>query len=142
MPLPLTEMGLCLLLAWASACDLRTRTVPNACSVGGAAVMAGVSVVSGSPEALMWMAAIAGPLAIVSVARPAALGMGDVKVAALIAAAEGRVALLGLAIGFALALSWAARGLKEAAPGQLRGVTVALAPWLSLGAAAAVGLVG
>ncbi|MFM9022739.1 MAG: prepilin peptidase [Solirubrobacterales bacterium] len=134
----------CLLLGWACASDLRTRMIPNACSVGGAIVVGTASLVSGAEPLALALAVVAVAVFLggAALVRPDGLGAGDAKLAVLLAAAMGsRVApalLLGLLGALAGCLgAWAVRGR-----GRLGETTVPLAPFLAGGAALTLGLAG
>ena len=105
---PTAEAATCLLLGWASASDLRTRTIPNACSVGGAVSMAAVSIFADAdPVVLAWsVGLVAVFFGGAVVCRPRSLGAGDAKLAVLLAAAMGPLSVLALLLGLALALAW------------------------------------
>lgn len=124
--------------------DVIERRLPNRL-VGGAALLgiaaASVDVVVGDltvvpVDVLLAVSLMAGPLLVVHLVRPAAMGFGDVKVAVVAGAALGLVspvvALLALAIGSALA---SAVGLAR------RQRTIAFGPGLLAGAVLAVVLV-
>lgn len=116
--------------------DLREHRIPNRIVLPAAAVcalLAGPATLGESVPAL----ALVGGLFVLALAQPAALGMGDVKEALLIAVALGSFAapalLLGLALaaigGIALTI-WSGRAALGAA--------LPLAPFLAAGAAIAL----
>lgn len=137
LPLSASEAAGCLLLAWASASDLRTRTIPNACSLGGAVLAGLLSLAGGADPA---------PLAVVGTGvalffglaasmRPAALGAGDAKLAVLVAAMLGPPAVGALLLGLLAALAWAVAATAISLETRLCEVTMPLAPFLAAGAA-------
>ena len=138
------EAVTCLLLGWASASDLRTRRIPNACSVGGAAVVGAASVGSGAQPLplLLAVGATAAFFGTASLLRPGGLGAGDAKLAVLIAAGLGGAALPALVLGLLGATCWCLGAWALNGRRPLRGMTVALAPFLAGGAAATIALAG
>ena len=138
------ELLLCLLLGWASASDLRQRTIPNSCTLAGTAAFAAIAVLSGPgwPVRVAVGSAAFGTLAAVALARPESLGMGDAKLAGMIATALGLHAPAALSAGFLSALLMVAPAMARRSGQRLGSVTVAMAPHLSLGAVVVVALVG
>lgn len=138
-----TDLFLCLVLGWASASDLRRRTIPNACTLAGSVGFA-VLAIAGGPE---WPVRLAsgfvafGVLAAIALARPGSLGMGDAKLAGVISIALGLLAPVALAAGFLSALLTVIPAMARSRSGGVGGLTVAMAPHLSLGAAIVVALV-
>ena len=132
------------LLAWAAASDLRTRTIPNGCTVGGAVVLGALSLAGGAgPVALAGALAMACvPMAVASLLRPGALGGGDVKLAALPALALGPAGLVALLLAFASAVAWTVAGNPRRPVAAIRGAVVPLAPVVAFGSAVAAALVG
>jgi leader peptidase (prepilin peptidase)/N-methyltransferase len=123
-------------LVAAAAIDARRRIVPDALSLGGAG--AGVVLVALFDSRhlvahLLGAAAAGGAFLTVALARPGGMGMGDVKLVAVLGLYLGAavvpallVALLaGTAAGLAIALR---RGLRAA-----RTATIPFAPFLALG---------
>lgn len=136
---------LSLLLAWATASDLRTRRIPNACSVGGAVLFVAVATPLAEPSPggrLACALLLFGVLAALALLRPGSLGMGDAKLAGLIGAAVGPAAFAAILLATLGALAVLAPAALRAGPGGLRGTTVALAPHLALGTALVAGLGG
>lgn len=84
--------------------DLAERRIPNNVLVPATLVCAGLSLAEGiSAGGLASALAIVAVLLVLSLARPAALGMGDVKLALLLAAGLDGAATTALMIGLALA---------------------------------------
>jgi leader peptidase (prepilin peptidase)/N-methyltransferase len=136
--LALARLAICgAALGIAAAVDIRERRVPNNVVVPSAAACAALSVADGID--LGTLAAGLGVvtlLLVLSLARPMAMGMGDVKLAALIAFGLDAGALRAIALGVAFATLF---GLLLLC---LRGrrvwrQTLPLAPFLALGALAA-----
>lgn len=132
------------LLAWAAASDLRSRTIPNACTVGGAMALGAVSLAGGAgPLALAGaLAMVCVPMAVASLLRPGALGGGDVKLAALPALALGPAGLAALLLAFASAVAWTVAGNPRRPLTAIRSAVVPLAPFVAFGSAVAAALVG
>lgn len=134
----------CGLMAWASASDLRTRTIPNACSVGGAAMMSVVSVLAGMD--LLALVGTVGTVAALfggaAVLRPDSFGAGDAKLSVLVAAALGPAAVPSMVLGLALALAWCVAVSSASASRSLADMSVPLAPFLAVGVAVTVALAG
>ena len=140
----LVEAGFVVVLAWASASDLRGRIIPDRCSLLGAVLFTAGLAVGGPGTAahVAWGVGLLGLFGVAAVARPGALGGGDVKLAGVVGLATGPGAPLAVILGLAAALAWAwCREMLVPGPSD-RPRTIALAPWLSLGAAGALGLVG
>lgn len=74
--------------------------------------------------------------------RPESLGAGDAKLAVLVAAAMGPVAILAILIGLGLALAWCVVLSASSAGRPLAGMAVPLAPFLAAGVAVTLALAG
>jgi leader peptidase (prepilin peptidase)/N-methyltransferase len=121
--------------------DLIEHRLPNRL-VGGAALIGGAGLVIevaatdatvGPVDPVLGALAMAGPLLLTHLVRPAAMGFGDVKLAVVLGAALGLVApvigLLALAVGSGLsALAGLLRSRRTIAfgPGMLVGAVLAL----------------
>ena len=137
--LALARLTLCgSALAAAAAVDLAEHRIPNRLVLPAAVVCAALTLVSGAGfRPLAVGLALVALLLGVSLARPAALGMGDVKLALLISLGLDGYAPIALLLGLALAalagvLLLVARGReawRQALP---------LAPFLTVGALAAL----
>ena len=117
--------------------DLRRRLIPNRLTAAGAAAAIALALATGSPDllpALAWAAAAGGFLLLPTLLRPEAMGMGDVKLAAVLGLLLGPAVVTALLVGLVAAtlagLAVAVRaGLRAA-----RGATLPLGPFLALGA--------
>jgi leader peptidase (prepilin peptidase)/N-methyltransferase len=90
-------------LASAAFFDLAQRRIPNRIVLPAAAVCAALTVAAGAPLSLLAGLATILVLLIVSLRWPAALGMGDVKLALLLVLGLDGDALRALALGLILA---------------------------------------
>jgi leader peptidase (prepilin peptidase)/N-methyltransferase len=90
-------------LASAALFDLTERRIPNRVVLPAAATCAALTVVAGAPLSLLAGLATILALLIVSLRWPAALGMGDVKLALLLVLGLDGDALRALALGLVLA---------------------------------------
>jgi leader peptidase (prepilin peptidase) / N-methyltransferase len=120
-------------LAAAAIVDLAERRIPNRLTIPALLVLLAVWVASGAPIAqvatgLVLAVALLG----VSVLAPAAIGMGDAKLALVIAFGLADKAAMTLAVALMLAGAVAAAGLLIGAAG--RSGTLPLAPFFAAGA--------
>ena len=139
-----TVAATCLLMAWASVSDLRTRTIPNACSMGGTALMFAASVAAGV-DVIALVGTVVGAAALfggVALRRPESFGAGDAKLAVLVAASMGPAAVLAFVLGLGLALAWCVVLSASSAGRPLAGMAVPLAPFLAAGVAVTFALAG
>jgi len=130
-------------LALASLTDLRTRTIPDAITGGGAVAVLGVRVLVAPgtvPEALLWAFVLAAGLGGLALAAPDGMGLGDAKLAGVLGLALGPGALVALLAGCATTTAVGAGVAVRDGIAAARRTTVPLAPFLALGAAVAWGL--
>jgi leader peptidase (prepilin peptidase) / N-methyltransferase len=123
-------------LAAAAVVDLREHRIPNRIVVpaaGVCAVLAGPAALRHSFAAL----ALVAVLLLLALARPAALGMGDIKEALLIALALGAAAVPALVIGLGLAAATGAALMLRHGRSALA-TALPLSPFLAAGAALAL----
>jgi leader peptidase (prepilin peptidase)/N-methyltransferase len=118
--------------------DAREHRIPNAIVLPAACACAALLVAESAPfpplvPALVLVAA----LAVVSLVAPAALGMGDVKLALLLAVGIGDDAVTALVAGFALAAAYALVLLARHGRAAAR-TALPLAPFLATGALCAL----
>lgn len=143
-PTPYVLTTLVGLLAWAAASDLRTRSIPNACTLGGG-LLTGVLALAGGASVgsrALPVLAVVLPLGVASAIRPRSMGSGDVKLAVLLAAALGPAGIAALLAGFVSAVAWAVSRSPLHPVRSMRGAVVPLAPFVAFGSAVIVGLVG
>ena len=122
--------------------DLRRRIIPDVIVLPATAAAWAAALIAGdrpwwAPPATG--ALVAAALLVPAIVRPEGMGMGDVKLAALIGAALGLVAgLVALLVGLAVAAAW---GMAAAARRRVRPSAVALplAPFLAVGVIAVIG---
>jgi len=120
-------------LAALSATDIAQRRIPNRIVLPAAVVCAGLSLAAGVPASGLGAgAALVGVLAIVSLALPHALGMGDVKLALLVLAGLDGHAARALALGLLLA-ALAGVGVLARYGTRARTRTLPLAPYIAAG---------
>jgi leader peptidase (prepilin peptidase)/N-methyltransferase len=140
MAAALLDASLVALLGVVTVSDLRTRLIPDGALAASLAVAAPVCLLSdpgGVPERLLSGLAAGGFLLAAALIRPEGMGLGDVKLAAVLGIyLGGRVAeaiLIAFAAGSVAGLVVLARLGWSA-----RGRTIPFAPFLALGALAAV----
>ena len=132
--LTLVRLGLCgAALGIAAATDIAERRIPNRVVLPAAVACGALTLVGGVGTSVLWGLALPALFLGLSLARPAALGMGDVKLALLIVLGLDGHAPRALMLGVALAASVGVLLLI------LRGRTawrrsLPLAPFLAIGA--------
>jgi leader peptidase (prepilin peptidase)/N-methyltransferase len=130
--------GLLPVLAALAGVDLRTRLLPNRLVLPALGVVLTYQIISFPDRTPEWLLGALGGAAVIllpGLLRPGAMGMGDVKLAALLGAALGAQVLPALLIGFVAVLPAAvAVLLRQGAAG--RAATLPLGPFLALGGAA------
>jgi len=125
-------------LAAAAIIDLHEHRIPNRIVLPAAAVcavLAGPGTLRHSLTALAFVAV----LLLLALAQPAALGMGDIKAALLIALALGATAIPALIIGLGLAAAVGAALVLRRGRSALA-TALPLAPFLAAGAAVALAI--
>jgi leader peptidase (prepilin peptidase)/N-methyltransferase len=131
-------------LALLTATDLDRRLIPNAVVLPATALVLALQIAFFPDQALEWVLAALGaalffflPLLIV----PTGMGMGDVKLAALLGAALGKSVLLGILLGLAAGAVFAiAILIREGL--QARKKAIAYGPFLAFGGLVALFLGG
>jgi leader peptidase (prepilin peptidase)/N-methyltransferase len=128
-------LALCALLVAITLTDLEQRLIPNPVVLFGAAL--GVAIAAASdpgelPERLIAAAAAGGFLFLVALAYPRGMGMGDVKLVAMMGIYLGRAVAPALLVGFAAgALAGAYLLARHGAAARKRAVP--FGPFLALG---------
>ena len=117
--------------------DLLQRRIPNRIVLPAAAICAALTLVAGAPLSLLAGLATILVMLIVSLRWPAALGMGDVKLAVLLVLGLDGDALRALALGFILA-ALASVGLLLRHGHTAWRTSLPMAPFLVVGALVAV----
>jgi leader peptidase (prepilin peptidase)/N-methyltransferase len=123
------------LLAAVTLTDLERRVIPNAIVLTGAVI--GIAIVAGTdpgslPERAIATVAAGGVLLLGALARPGGMGMGDVKLAALMGLYLGRAVAPALVVGFAAgAVVGVALMLRHGASARKRALP--FGPFLALG---------
>ena len=132
---PVSAALITLVLLAASITDLRNRVVPNRLTLGAALGGLALAGVRGLPEfatALAAASVVSAPLMVISLLRPAGLGMGDVKLVAVLGLFLGWEALAALLAGCLLA-GLAGVLLSLVARRSPSEVVLPLVPFLTLG---------
>ena len=127
------------LLAVVTFTDLRSRLVPDAALVVAAAVAVVVFALAAPTLLPGRVAAASGAgafLLALALARPEGLGLGDVKLGAVLGLYLGRGVIGALVLAFAAGALWGA-GLIAARGWSARSATIPFAPFLATGAAVA-----
>ena len=136
--LALVRLGLCgAALGIAAATDIAERRVPNRVVLPAAVACGALTLVAGAGIAVLWGLALPALLLGLSLARPAALGMGDVKLALLIVLGLDGHAPRALMLGVALAASVGVLLLISRGRAAWRR-SLPLAPFLATGALVAL----
>jgi leader peptidase (prepilin peptidase)/N-methyltransferase len=137
---PLTLARLALLggaLAAAALYDLTQRRIPNRIVLPAATACAALTLAAGAPLSLLSGLTTVLLLLVVSLSWPAALGMGDVKLALLLVLGLDGSALRALALGLALAALAGCALVARHGRTALR-TSLPLAPFIAAGALVAV----
>lgn len=128
-------LALAVILVAAAATDLERRIIPNRLMAAGAVLALVLWTIADPgrlPENLIAGAAAGGFLLIAAIAYPAGMGMGDVKLAAVMGLFLGKLVGPALFLGFAAgALVGIALVVKNGAAARKQGVP--FAPFLALG---------
>ncbi len=132
-----TALFLAPLLAAASVIDLRTHRIPNWLNLIGSLVACSLLATNGwrgACEAFAWALVLFLALGSLSIWRPDGFGMGDAKLAAVLALFLGHSALTALVVASVAALTLGAIGRLPLDRG------IAFAPFLAAGALASLAL--
>ncbi len=131
--------GLLLVALLAPVCwiDLDRRLIPNRLTAAGALAAIALTLATAPgdlPAALAWAAGAGGFLLLPALIRPDGMGMGDVKLAAVLGLFLGPAVVAALLIG--LLAATLAGGVVVLTAGGFRTATLPLGPFLALGALA------
>jgi len=129
--------GVLALLTILSAIDLRWRLLPNRIVLPATVAVLGWQVAFFPGRAPEWLLAAVGAgalLLVPALLKPGGIGMGDVKLAALLGAALGAAVLSAIMLGFLALVPVAVAALVRRGT-VARGATLPLGPFLALGAA-------
>jgi leader peptidase (prepilin peptidase)/N-methyltransferase len=123
----------CLALSIVTAADLEYRLIPNRVVLPATAIVLPLQTLSDpSPEWLVAAAGAGGALFLLALVYPAGIGMGDVKLAALMGAVLGRAVLPALVLAtFLSALPAIALLLRHGRAGRTMGIP--FGPFLAAG---------
>jgi leader peptidase (prepilin peptidase) / N-methyltransferase len=132
------DVSLLALLALVTVTDLRKRLVPNRALLTGALVASAVVILTdpgGLPERMGWATGAGTFLLAAALARPDGMGLGDVKLAAVLGLYLGPGIASALLIAFVLG-SAAGAALVARHGWAARSRTIPFAPFLAVGALA------
>jgi leader peptidase (prepilin peptidase) / N-methyltransferase len=136
----LADASLLALLATVTVADLRARLVPDRALVLATAIVVPLAAAT-DPGSLpeRWLAALGagGFLLAAALIRPGAMGLGDVKLAAVLGLYLGREVVAALLVAFASGSLFGLALIARHGWGA-RSRTIPFAPFLSLGALAAL----
>lgn len=121
--------------------DLEYRIIPNKITLPAALAAIGIGLAtrpSGVPEQLIAGAAAGGFLLIFALAYPRGMGMGDVKLAAVLGLFLGRSAAVALLVGVAAAMVVGAVVMARVGIAKGRKTAVPFGPFLALGGVVAL----
>ncbi|MDP9188251.1 MAG: prepilin peptidase [Actinomycetota bacterium] len=139
MAAALLGLSLAALLAVVTATDVRSRLIPDEALLAAALAVLVISALAAAqtlPERLAAAAGAGGFLFAAAVARPEGMGLGDVKLAAVLGLFLGRAVVMALLVAL---IAGALAGLALVARHGLaaRSRMIPFAPFLAIGAAVA-----
>jgi leader peptidase (prepilin peptidase)/N-methyltransferase len=135
------SIALILLVVPAALIDLECRIIPNRITALGAvlALVVGIALdPAGEPERLIAGAAAGGFLLLAALAHPGGMGMGDVKLAAVMGLFLGRAVAPAILIALAAGALFGAAIIARKGAHEGRKTAVPFGPFLALGALVAV----
>jgi leader peptidase (prepilin peptidase)/N-methyltransferase len=140
MAAAILHASLLALLATVTVTDLRSRLVPDRALLAGAAVALAIVCLTDPgalPERLAWSLGSGGFLLAAALLRPDGMGLGDVKLAAVLGFYLGAAVVLALMVAFS---TGAAAGLAIIAHRgwEARSQALPLAPFLAAGSVVAL----
>jgi leader peptidase (prepilin peptidase)/N-methyltransferase len=128
---------LILLVVPAAAIDIEHRIIPNRITALGAVLALGLGIAldpSGEPERLIAGAAAGGFLLLAALAYPGGMGMGDVKLAAVMGLLLGRVVAPAILIALLSGVLVGAVVIARKGAGEGRKTAIPFGPFLAFGA--------
>jgi leader peptidase (prepilin peptidase)/N-methyltransferase len=134
-------IGLILLLVPVALIDIEYRIIPNKLNAAGAAYALVVGIAldpSGEPERLIAAVAAGGFLLLAALAYPGGMGMGDVKLAAVMGLFLGRAVAGAMLIALLAGVLVGAAVIARKGPRAGRKTAVPFGPFLALGGLVAV----
>jgi leader peptidase (prepilin peptidase)/N-methyltransferase len=134
-------IGLILLLVPAALIDIEYRIIPNKLNAAGAAYALVVGIAldpSGQPERLIAAVAAGGFLLLAALAYPGGMGMGDVKLAAVMGLFLGRAVAGAMLIALLAGVLFGAAVIARKGPRAGRKTAVPFGPFLAFGGLVAV----
>jgi len=132
---------LILIVVPAALIDIEYRIIPNRITAAGAVLALIIGVVldpGGEPERLIAGAAAGGFLLLAALAYPGGMGMGDVKLAAVMGLFLGRAVAPAILIALLAGVLFGALVIARKGSHEGRKTAVAFGPFLALGAIAGV----
>jgi leader peptidase (prepilin peptidase)/N-methyltransferase len=134
-------VGLILIMVPAALIDLEYRIIPNRLTALGAALALVIGLAldpAGEPERLIAAAAAGGFLLVAALAYPGGMGMGDVKLAAVMGLFLGRTVAAAILIALIAGVLVGAVIIARKGAQEGRKTAVPFGPFLALGAVVAV----
>ena len=135
------SVALILIVVPAALIDLEYRIIPNRLTALGAVLALAIGLAldpAGEPERLIAGAAAGGFLLIAALAYPGGMGMGDVKLAAVMGLFLGRAVAPAIMIALLAGVLFGAVVMARKGAHEGRKTAVPFGPFLALGAVAAV----
>jgi leader peptidase (prepilin peptidase) / N-methyltransferase len=135
------SIALILIVVPAALIDLEHRIIPNKLNALGAvlAIVLGVALdAGGEPQRLIAAAAAGGFLLLAAIAHPGGMGMGDVKLAAVIGLFLGSAVAPAILIALLLGVLVGALVIARDSSGQGRKTAIPFGPFLAAGAVVAI----
>ena len=135
------SIALILIVVPAALIDLEHRIIPNKLNALGAvlALVLGVALdAGGEPQRLIAAAAAGGFLLLAAIAHPGGMGMGDVKLAAVIGLFLGSAVAPAILIALLLGVLVGALVIARDSSGQGRRKAIPFGPFLAAGAVVAI----
>jgi leader peptidase (prepilin peptidase)/N-methyltransferase len=135
------SIALILIVVPAAVIDLEHRIIPNRITALGAVLALGIGLAldpSGEPERLVAGAAAGGLLLLAALAYPGGMGMGDVKLAAVMGLFLGRAVAPAILIALLAGVIVGAAVISRSGSAEGRKTKIPFGPFLALGSLAAI----